>query len=125
MSLAGMLIGHMVGDFLLQNDWMARNKAQNSWICLLHATIWTIMVLAFSDVPLGYFEHDVPTFAVVHIWLLGTHFFIDRFGLARYWMRMMEQEQFRTGPCAPWSTIVVDNTLHLLTIWAAWKYVMG
>lgn len=29
--------------------------------------------------------------------------------------------QFRTGVCAPWSAIVVDNIFHIVTIWIVWK----
>jgi hypothetical protein len=44
MGLTEAIIGHLVGDFLLQNDWMAANKKKNSWVCLLHCLIWTAWV---------------------------------------------------------------------------------
>ncbi len=33
-------------------------------------------------------------------------------------------QAFLTGPCAPWSGIVVDNVWHILTIWAVWKFLV-
>ena len=41
-----MLIGHLVGDYLLQNDWMAENKAKHKglgWLtCAVHCLLYTM-----------------------------------------------------------------------------------
>ena len=42
------LIGHLVGDFILQNDWQAMNKKANTlkgWVaCLVHCILYTLAV---------------------------------------------------------------------------------
>jgi hypothetical protein len=32
-------------------------------------------------------------------------------------MDLVGQKSFRTGVCAPWSSIVVDNVWHIVAIW--------
>lgn len=33
------LVGHLVGDYLLQNDYMALNKKKSSFHCMVHCSI--------------------------------------------------------------------------------------
>lgn len=44
------LIGHLIGDYLLQNDWQALNKKANTtkgWLaCLVHCILYTVVVCA-------------------------------------------------------------------------------
>lgn len=113
MTLSAAIIGHLVGDYLLQNDWMAAGKKRNSLICLLHAAIWAAAVSVFSGLWLW------PGWLV----LCGTHFVQDRFSLVGWWMcKVSGQREFATGVCAPWSVIVVDNAWHLVVIWAVWQF---
>lgn len=114
------LIGHLVGDYLFQNDWMALNKKSfyGGPNCLIHALIWTISVMFFA----GWFslsDNGVCAFLV----LLVTHFYQDRTNIIAWWMDFIGQKQFRTGLCAPWSMIVVDNVWHIVTIWAVWRFI--
>jgi hypothetical protein len=46
--LACALVGHMVGDYLLQNDWMAQNKKQRSFPCVVHCALWASAVSLFA-----------------------------------------------------------------------------
>ena len=112
MSLLLAIIGHLVGDYLLQNDWMALNK-KKWWLPLVvHCTLWTISVCVFS----GWFRISV----IVFLWM--THVIQDSTEIVRWWMEMIGQHQFRTGPCSPWSTIVVDNVWHILALFVVWKW---
>ena len=117
-SLAGAIIGHLVGDFLVQSDAMARDKQKPSWkghtACLLHSAIWASSVWVFSGFPA---EH----WGCV-LFLLACHYVQDRHALAKSWMRVMSPG-FMDIPFAPWSVIVVDNTWHLVQIWLAWKWI--
>ena len=74
--IAGFIL-HFVGDYLLQNDWMAAEKTKNSGVALAHAGIYSMPFFLLA-----------PSFW----WLLifGTHFFIDRYRLAQYWIRQLE-----------------------------------
>ena len=40
-------------------------------------------------------------------------------------MRWTRHEAFATGPLAPWSVIITDNTLHLLQLWLTHRLVLG
>lgn len=66
------LILHLVGDYLTQSDWMAQNKTGAYWPALVHATVYSLPFLLLSP--------SWTAFAVI----LGTHFLIDRFRLAKY-----------------------------------------
>ena len=104
------IIGHLAGDYIFQNDWMAANKKSSSLHCAVHCAIWTTCVCLFGGFG----------FAAAAI-LFATHFLQDRTPIVSWWMDLVGQKSFRTGICAPWSVIVVDNVLHILTIWAVWK----
>lgn len=108
------LVGHLVGDYLLQNDWMALNKKTSTFHCVIHCVIWTACVVLAAAWPLW---TVVPLFV--------THFIQDRTNIITWWMDTVGQKKFRTGACAPWSSIAVDNTFHILTIWFIWNYLEG
>lgn len=107
------IIGHLVGDYLLQTDWMANNKKLRSWPCLVHCLIWTACVCIFAG--WGW---------LAAAFLLACHFAQDRTQLVRWWMtlRWKDQTGFTQAPCAPWSLIVVDNVWHVVQLWAAWRF---
>jgi hypothetical protein len=109
-QLCSAIVGHLVGDYLAQNDWMALNKKRSSLACGVHCLIWTACVVAFSWFPVW---TAIPLFV--------THFIQDRTTVIAKWMDLNGQQQFRTGPCAPWSIIVVDNVWHILAIWIIWS----
>lgn len=104
------LVGHLVGDYLLQNEWMAAQKKSKTWPCLVHCFIWAACVTMFADWGL-----------VAFVVLLVTHFIQDRTNIVAWYMDNAGQHNFRVGPFAPWSIVVVDNVLHILTIWIIWK----
>lgn len=102
-----LLVGHLVGDYLLQNDWMALNKKQRSWPCLVHVALYTAAVLACA----GWLASPLA-------WLVvgGPHFVIDRTQVVRAYMRALRQTKFAEPPMAPWSVIAVDNAMHALCL---------
>lgn len=67
------LLLHLWGDYLLQSDWMARNKTKANWPAAVHAMLYSLPFLFVLR----------PTL-IAFLVILGTHFFIDRFRLARY-----------------------------------------
>lgn len=104
----GLLVGHLLGDYILQDDWMARHKTSVSFICFLHCLLytWAVWACSFWWMPLW-------GLAVC----LAVHFPIDRWCLAKKWMdNVSGQSAFASGPLAPWSIVVVDNTFHVLTL---------
>lgn len=105
-----LLIGHMLGDYIFQNDWMAKNKTKSHWACLVHCFWYTVAIAATCI-------WFVPWYLIVAVGM--AHFPVDRWRLARWCMTQLGQEEFATGPLSPWSIIVVDNTIHLLVLYAA------
>jgi len=65
------LILHLLGDYVTQSDWMAQNKTKSTYAALLHATTYSIPFALIASLN-----------ALLVIWI--THFFIDRYRLARY-----------------------------------------
>lgn len=119
------LILHLIGDYLTQSDWMALNKTKNSLVALCHTAIYALPFLW-----IGSFS------AVFVIW--STHFFIDRFCLARY---VVFAKNFMGWPWPTWAdckatgypsdrplwmtvwlTVIADNTIHLTINWAALRW---
>lgn len=111
MTLLLAIIGHLIGDYLIQNDWMALNKKKRSFHCTVHCTLWTCAVCFCSN----WWTINVFSF----LWI--THFAIDRTNFILWYMNKIGQNKFATGPCAPWSIIVVDNVWHIVTIMFAWE----
>lgn len=72
------LLVHILGDFILQSDWMALNKSKRTIPCLVHVIIYTSCFLLLTT--------SWKALAVIGI----THFLIDRFHtpLKRFiWLR--------------------------------------
>lgn len=129
-TLACAIVGHLVGDYLLQNDWMAINKKKSSFPCLVHCFLWTLAVAIFAQ---------WNSFVVMLV-LFSTHFIQDRTSIIAWWMSLRWKDQSEFMRCdkiefrdlhepivkvglGPWSIIVVDNVWHILTIWAVWRFV--
>lgn len=135
------LIGHLVGDYLLQNDWLALHKKKSSIRCLIHCLIWTWSVMLFS----GWWAPHCFTASVTFFVLLITHFIQDRTNIIAWWMDFIGQTEFKKSDdlirqkcppiengeplyflkvgLGPWSVIVVDNIWHIVTIWAVWRFI--
>lgn len=99
------LVGHLVGDYILQNDWQANGKKKSSAICAIHCLLWTASVVLFAH----WFVWWVP------IVLFATHFAQDRTTIVRWWMGKVGQDGFATH-LGPWSIIAVDNVMHIVVI---------
>lgn len=65
------LILHLFGDYVTQSDWMANNKTKRFWPAFWHALVYSLPFL---------FIGSLAAVAVIFV----THFFIDRYRLARF-----------------------------------------
>ena len=96
------IYAHLIGDYLIQTDWMAAGKKRSSWICSVHVLTYLVPFL----------------FCGLEWWqlaLIGVeHFAQDRTGIVVWLMKAKGSAAFATGPCSPWSIIVTDNVLHIL-----------
>jgi len=69
---ADQLVVHAFGDYIFQSDWMAQNKTKAFLPAAIHAVTYSVLFLLFRP--------SLAAFGVI----LGTHFLIDRYRLARY-----------------------------------------
>lgn len=103
------IYAHLIGDYLLQNDWMAQNKKITSLACLAHVFFY---ILPFIFTPLVWWQLVLIAF---------QHFLQDRYQFALWFLRLKGSADFALPPSAPWSLIVVDNIFHILFIaFVAW-----
>lgn len=116
---AGQLVAHGVGDYLLQSDWMAQEKVRKSWACATHVAAYGLPFLLLR-----------PTLAAYAV-IVGSHFMIDRWRLARYvvWGKNLLAPPSTHRPwieCSTtgypddrpawltvWLLIIADNIMHI------------
>lgn len=106
-------LGHLVGDYVLQTDWMAENKKHKTLPCVIHCVVWAGCVIFFAGWGL-----------IPFLLLFVAHYIQDRTYLVRQWMHLIGQDHFATGPYSPWGMVIIDNTFHLLQIWLIWKFLV-
>lgn len=91
MITADQLVCHAVGDYILQSDWMANEKTKKSIAAFCHALTYGLPFLLLRP--------SLTAFAFI----VGTHFLIDRWRLARF-------------VCYAKNFIAPVNTLELVTV---------
>lgn len=112
------LVAHGVGDYLLQSEWMAREKTRRSLAAFVHCVFYLI--------PFLFITLDPAALAVI----FGTHFVIDRWHLARHvawiknrpwpgsrpWSECKATGYYPDTPewAAGWLVVIVDNLMHIL-----------
>jgi hypothetical protein len=112
-----MLLGHLVGDYFLQNNWMAMNKSKHKglgWFtCFIHCIIYTIAVCTF-----------MLNFSPVWILIVFlSHFIIDKFGIPDKYLKLI-----KGGLRAGFNTfvyIMVDNGMHIILMYFGYLIFMG
>ncbi|MFO7764004.1 MAG: DUF3307 domain-containing protein [Wenzhouxiangellaceae bacterium] len=118
MFTANQIMAHLVGDYILQSDWMVQEKGSSSLAAFIHVVFYTLPFLLITQEPIA--------LAII----AGTHFVIDRWRLARVliWAKNRPWPGSRpwaeckaTGypPNLPvwmstWLMILVDNIVHIL-----------
>jgi hypothetical protein len=97
-SELGPLIAHLIGDFILQNEWMATNKKSSSVACGVHVAVYMLPFL-LCDLP--WYQFGL---------IAAQHFVQDRSGFVFWWMRVWK----RVHPDY-WKSIslFVDQAFHI------------
>ena len=114
------LSAHIIGDYVLQSEWMANEKIKNNVAAMVHSIVYTI--------PFLFLTQD----SIALLIITGTHFVIDRWRLARciawfrnflsppsWWYSWKEaKENSGASKDTPpflsiWLLIIIDNTLHI------------
>lgn len=134
------LLIHLVGDYWLQNDWMAMNKKRNFGIALLHSFVYTLPFILVCKSVVALFV------------IMITHALIDGTRVVNF-LNQLKNNDFDTH-CMPfhleykninsnliheavnlrdgfgnralcirvWLTIIQDNILHLVINYLAIMY---
>lgn len=120
MITADQLVAHLVGDYILQSDWMALEKTKKSVAAAAHAVVYTLPFVFITQSPGAL------------ITICGTHFIIDRWRLARFvvwaknylappkwhykWSECVGTGYHKSRPewIAVWLLIIADNTMHII-----------
>jgi hypothetical protein len=121
------LIAHGVGDYILQSEWMAREKTKRSLAAFVHCIFYILPFLFITQNP--------STLLVIG----GSHFVIDRWHIARHvaWLKNRPWPGSRPwsdcratgfGPETPawvagWLVVIIDNLMHILINGLAIRYV--
>ena len=111
-TFSWLLVGHLVGDWLLQNDWMARGKRQGlfTWAGVAHFAVYTAAIMSL----LWLFDEGLrsPLFYLrVSLIVFISHWLIDATRIVEGWMQFYHQ-----GQDNEMVRVVVDQTLHLLVL---------
>lgn len=104
------LVAHLVADWLLQNDWMARNKMSlrhpAAWVhALIHGTALALALGWQAGIVLGL-----------------LHLVVDTRLALGWWQRAFKQTT--VGPAGMHTAIWADQVIHIATI-ALWVHWMG
>src|SRR5665213_101761 len=94
-----LLAAHMLGDYITQNDWMAKYKLTNWRVRAVHVSVYClgfVPVLFCTSLP-----HRQYLLFLAILWI--THFIID----SRRWA---------SGKGWPPKPILVDQTIHVITL---------
>jgi len=102
-------IAHLIADWLLQNDWMAKNKTS-----LRHPAAWTHAAIhvVLLTVALGWQAGLV---------LGALHLLVDTRKPLDWWQAVFRQT--REGPMASTLRVWADQVIHVMAI-AAWVAIM-
>lgn len=111
------LICHLIGDYVLQTDWMARKKTSSLGVALIHSLVYAA--------PFAF----ITGWSWAWLVIFGTHVLIDRYRLAGLIMRAKQwswhkaEAQMAAPPeVRTMLMIVIDNTIHLTINFFAIKY---
>lgn len=146
----GILLAHLIGDYLLQNDWIAMQKTKRWTVAMLHGGIHAVVYAALVWLIIA---DQLSIWGIVRaliaVLIIGiTHAVIDRLRLAKHFIWVVNQiaprrngwtyswawarEHSGYGPGKPdwmafWLMVIIDNTIHLLIAAAAiyWLVLRG
>ena len=110
------ILGHLIGDYLLQPKKMAIEKSAKGlngllW-CLAHSLIYTLAICLFA----------ATTNPIIIGLVFLSHFPIDRWSLAGWWLKIIRGRNFLTIEHSRKTDlsfsvvvyVIVDNTIHIL-----------
>lgn len=122
-----LLIGHLIGDWLVQTDRQAMNKmkswkANQAHVATYHLSIAATVALGTLATPALFYPHITPLAAGLLLVSWPTHSLLDRRWPVRWLMEHTGSSGFASTSFGP---MVVDQVLHIVTLWAIATAVAG
>lgn len=103
------IYAHLIGDFIIQSDWMAKYKKSDSFACLIHILTY---LFPFAFVDCQWWQLSL---------IAVQHYYQDRTNFVFWFMKRTGSEGFAKD-MAPWSTILIDQILHILFMAFVFQY---
>lgn len=96
------IFAHLIGDYLIQTDWMAVNKKKKFLARFLHILTYTLCML-------------ITPFSFYQVLFVGLqHYLQDMSNFPEWFLKLKGSPNFARKPFAPWSIILCDNIFHIL-----------
>jgi hypothetical protein len=93
-----LILAHLIGDYVMQTEFLAKTKGRNNFILLVHVTIWTLVCIITLDLLHLYQWWHLP-------WLMITHMAMD-------WVKCHKMPpEHDLGWC-----LWVDQSVHLASL---------
>jgi hypothetical protein len=139
-----LILGHLVGDYLLQNNWMALNKKKHQNVAIIHCLIYTFCILIFvlPEIWAAAKLMGILWMLVVIPSIYFSHYLIDSTNIVDKWLGFIggrsyestkqylmnetpteEQKRYMVSYTALVQT-VADNTLHLLFLYLIFVFLL-
>lgn len=99
-----LLVGHLVGDFILQTRWMAEKKAKETLPLITHSAVYTLAVALFALLAGGLSWWGMGLIFICHV-ILDQRAFID------YWAAKVNG-----NTNIDWLKITLDQSWHILIL---------
>ena len=102
--LSWLLAGHVVGDYLFQNRWMATKKTMLLSALVSHSAVYACAIW-ISSLPDG----GLSPFSVLFVF--ATHVVIDKRDFTRWWCRHVTQSDGTL-----WLVMMADQSFHIVIL---------
>lgn len=106
-----LLIGHLVGDWLLQNDWMAKGKRQGFLTMpgTVHFAVYTSILMTTLHFS-GATNKGLSFVLTLGVLIFVSHWLTDATDVVQGWMRFYQQTQLEQV------RLMTDQILHILVL---------
>jgi hypothetical protein len=110
-TFSWLLIGHLVGDWILQNHWMAQGKKQDllTLAGIVHGIIYTVTIMGALWLS-GAVGQRPAFYLVLSALVFVSHWLVDATNAVERWMRFYRQSELTM------IRVMVDQTVHVLVL---------
>lgn len=115
-----LLLGHFVGDWILQNDWMAKGKKKGflTLAGMVHYAIYTAVIIGVINISDAGDGRRIP-YLFIGLIVFVSHWLIDATDVVERWMYFYRQTHLEVV------RLMVDQTLHLLVLVVLAEFFIG